>query len=197
MLECMAFAITSNENGLYTPALSHSFAVFYIKFPCAIALHFYLYPEVAKGMNLMKYANNQVDDFVQNGSEISFIIGLTQVSMALIAEYINIKLLSAQHTISHSIMHFVALEIIMEVSNLYFESLMNNKLKVIMHHPPKLTKKGKDIEFRERSMFHKFARIIYKFLRCLYVSVVFYFVPFFVVFLQWTVVVDPNAAVHH
>lgn len=42
-------------------------------------------------------------------------------------------------------MHFVALEIIMEVSNLYFESLMNNKLKVIMHHPPKLVIKGAEI----------------------------------------------------
>jgi len=59
MLFCMNYAILTNENGDYTPSLSHSFAVFYIKFPCAIALHFCLYPEVAKGMNLMKFANNQ------------------------------------------------------------------------------------------------------------------------------------------
>jgi hypothetical protein len=76
MLLCMNYAILTNENGDYTPSLSHSFAVFYIKFPCAIALHFYLYPEVAKGMNLMKFANNQVSSFVPHGSEISFVIGL-------------------------------------------------------------------------------------------------------------------------
>lgn len=94
MLVCMNYAIITNENGDYTPSLSHSFAVFYIKFPCAIALHFYLYPEVAKGMNLMKFANNQVDSFVTHGSEISFVIGLVQVLMALTAELINLHMLS-------------------------------------------------------------------------------------------------------
>ncbi len=79
---------------------------------------------------------------------------------ALLAEVINLWLLSLQHTIQHCIMHFVALEVIMEVSNYYFEALMNNKLKVIMHHPPKLHVKGDDIKFMERSCFHKVARVI-------------------------------------
>ena len=60
--------------------------------------------------------------------------------MALTAEAINLHMLSLQHTIQHAIMHFVALHVVMEVSNLYFESLMNNKLKVIMHHPTKVVK---------------------------------------------------------
>ena len=64
MLGCMNYAIITNENFDYTPSVSHSFAVFYIKFPCAIALHFFLYPDIAKGMNLMKFANNQHELFV-------------------------------------------------------------------------------------------------------------------------------------
>lgn len=94
MLTCMNYAIMTNENGDYTHSISHSFAVFYIKFPCAIALHFYLYPEVAKGMNLMKFANNQHKMFVPGGSEISFVIGLVQVLMALTAEILNLHMLS-------------------------------------------------------------------------------------------------------
>ena len=94
MLSCMNYAIVTNENGDYTPSLAHSFAVFYIKFPCAIALHFCLYPEVAKGMNLMKFANNQHAMFVEGGSEISYVIGLVQVIMALTAEAINLHMLS-------------------------------------------------------------------------------------------------------
>jgi hypothetical protein len=93
-------------------------------------------------------------------------------------------------------MHFVALEIIMEVSNLYFESLMNNKLKAIMHHPPELVVKGADIKFMQRSLFHKVARMIYKTIRCLYVSCVFYFVPFAVIYLQWIMVPDHSAHGH-
>jgi len=61
MLISMLLAIIYNENGDFSAELSTSVVVFYVKFPCAVALHFVLYPEVAKGMNLMKFANNQSD----------------------------------------------------------------------------------------------------------------------------------------
>jgi hypothetical protein len=54
-----------------------SFNLFIVKFPCCIALHFVLCPEVAKGMELMKFANNHPDYFVQYGSEIAYCIGLS------------------------------------------------------------------------------------------------------------------------
>jgi hypothetical protein len=57
MLCCMLFAIFTDEAGEYTPNIAHSYAVWIVKFPCAIALHFYLYPEVSNGMNVMKFAN--------------------------------------------------------------------------------------------------------------------------------------------
>jgi len=94
-------------------------------------------------------------------------------------------MLTYQHTVAHCIIHFVALEVIMDVSNMYFESLMSNKLKEVMHHPPKNTHKGRDIKWSERSFFHKVARLFYKALRCFYVSFIFYYVPFVVIFLQW------------
>ena len=53
-----------------------------------------------------------------------------------------------------------------------------------MHHPPKALIKGKDIKFSDRTNFHKCARIFYKLLRVQYVGVVFYFVPFSVMFIQ-------------
>jgi len=61
MLAAMLWAIASNENGDYAAELAHSSVVFYVKFPCAVALHLVLYPEVAKGMSIMKFANNQHD----------------------------------------------------------------------------------------------------------------------------------------
>jgi hypothetical protein len=71
----------------------------------------------------------------------------------------------------------------MDIKNLYFESLKSNKLKEIMHHPPKIIVKGKDIKFSERSCYHKCARILYKILRSFYASVIFYFVPFSVFYI--------------
>merc|ERR1711865_953004 len=48
-----------------------------------MALHFVLYPEVANGMSLMKFANNQQHLFVDYGSEISWILGFSQMFSAL------------------------------------------------------------------------------------------------------------------
>ena len=45
---------TKDELLAFTP----DFKVFFVKLPCAYALHFALYPEVAKGLNMMKFANN-------------------------------------------------------------------------------------------------------------------------------------------
>lgn len=58
MLLCMLYAININEEGEYTPNISHNFAVWLVKFPCSVALHFLLYPEVANGMAIMKFCNN-------------------------------------------------------------------------------------------------------------------------------------------
>jgi len=73
----------------------------------------------------------------------------------------------------------------MEVTSLYFESLMGFKIKQIMHHPPEVLNRSGDISFEQRSRFHKFARIFYKIIRAFYVSIIFYFVPFAVILGQW------------
>lgn len=99
LLFCMFYAIWSNEGDQYTPNIAHSFAVWFVKFPCTLALHFVLCPEVTAGMNLMKFANNQPDQFVRYGSEVSYWLGLNQVFSALFCEGICIYLLAYQHTV--------------------------------------------------------------------------------------------------
>lgn len=180
MLFCMLYELLQEEAATFPG----SFSVFYVKLPCAIALHLCLYPEVAKGMELMKLANMYSGYFVDYGSEISFIVGFIQVFTALLTEYINIKLLTAQHTVEHCIIHFVALEVIMEVSSLYYESLMHNKLKKIVHHTPEIRREDK-IEFKNKSLYHKIARLFYKLLKLFYVSIIYYFIPFSVIYAQF------------
>lgn len=209
MLGCMTYGLVTNEEKS-DYAFSHTFTVFFIKVPCSIALHLLLYPEVSIGMQVMKFANQNPNLFVKNGSEIAFCLGLLQVLMALFCESINVILLTFQHTVDHCIIHFVALEVIMDVPNMYFEAMMDNKLKDFVHHSPKpmrekITdpvtgeeryKKGSDIKFSERSCFHKFGRILYKIMRCFYVGCIFYFVPCAVLFLQFGVA-QTDASGHH
>jgi len=73
----------------------------------------------------------------------------------------------------------------MEIPKFYFEALGENHIKSIFHHPAIIEKKGIDISMSERSTFHKIARVLYRGLRVIYVSVIFYLVPFVVFFIQY------------
>lgn len=94
MLGCTIYAMQIDEDGEYTPKISTNFAVWLVKLPCAAALHFLLYPEVANGMSIMKFANNQCEQFVPGGSEISYVLGFLQVFGAVFCEGLNIVMLS-------------------------------------------------------------------------------------------------------
>merc|ERR1719329_1538137 len=65
-----------------------------------MALHFVIYPEVSRGMNIMKLANQHPTIFVKEGDKVSYILGFIQVSLAIMAEILNIFMLTFQHTIS-------------------------------------------------------------------------------------------------
>lgn len=89
----MAYAIMINENEDYTMGRPESFHLWLVKFPCAMALHLLLYPEVFNGLALMKFTNDECDQFVEYGSEISWVLALVQVLIALLGEFVNIFLL--------------------------------------------------------------------------------------------------------
>jgi hypothetical protein len=90
------------------------------------------------------------------------------------------------------------LHVISEVTEFYFEALAsNNKLleKIEEYFPEKETR-GKNVLFSQRTLFHKFARITYRTFRMFYTSVIFYFVPFLPILIQfWHIY--PDAPAHH
>jgi hypothetical protein len=143
-----------------------------------------LYPEIANTMQLMKYICNHWDDFRQPG--IPFFIAHTSHMINLVAEFLNMYMLVYQHTVEHCIIHFVALEVIVEIPHMYMGSLIDDKLKQRIFKSQshlQVSNKGRDINFWEdRSLLSKISRIIYKSHRALYVSVLFYFAPFIVIF---------------
>jgi hypothetical protein len=73
----------------------------------------------------------------------------------------------------------------MEIPKFYFEALGENHIKSIFHAPAIIEKKGVDIAMSDRDLFHKIARVVYRGLRVIYVSAVFYMVPFIVFFIQY------------
>jgi len=57
MLSMVFYAILTNEANRFDPIYPANFPLFYVKLACVMALHFVIYPEVSKGMNIMKLAN--------------------------------------------------------------------------------------------------------------------------------------------
>lgn len=153
-----------------------NFYVLLVKFPCSIALHLFLHPEIHKGLVIMKYANNQAELFHGFGSQISFMLGFMQMFISIYAQFINIYLLVNQSEVEPCIIFFVAFQVILEFMKLYLESLKDPQLVEILDKHPLVKYKGKDI--RKRSCFHYLARFVYKVVRAFYVSVIFYFIPY-------------------
>lgn len=88
-----------------------------IKIICSAALHMWLYPHVIRGMQLMKYINNHQNDF--EFAFIPFTITYVNMIIILLAEVLNIYLLLVQMNIEYCIIHFVALEVIVEIPHFY------------------------------------------------------------------------------
>lgn len=134
----------------------------------------------------MKFANQQSHLFVDGGGAIAYMLGLHKFINMIAAQFINIYMLTYQPSVELSIIHFVALEVIVHFTHLYMEALMDDKLTHVAHHLPKADRRGVDINFSERTCFHKMARILYKILRAFYVSCIFYFVPYAILFVFWS-----------
>jgi hypothetical protein len=44
MLACLLYSFVYNEENQYQSTFSHSMALFYVKLPCCVALHFEVFP---------------------------------------------------------------------------------------------------------------------------------------------------------
>ena len=122
----MLSSLVNEEDEEQKNTFATEYIVLLVKLPCAVALHLRLYPQVNQGMMIMKYANNQSDKFTNNGAEVSYIIGYFQFMVALYCEAINVYLLTNQQEVEKCIINFVALEVIMQLPRMYFESLSDN-----------------------------------------------------------------------
>ena len=76
-----------------------------------------LYPEIARMLHLMKYITNHNEYFTHPNLAFTFIIFslITNIS----TEIVNCYLLLYQPSVEYSIIHFVALEIVVEIPSLY------------------------------------------------------------------------------
>jgi hypothetical protein len=152
------------------------FQVVIAKFICSSALHMMLCPHVGRSMTMMKYVNNHDKEFTN--PKIVFLMTYASFWVNIFAEVINIYMLTYQHNVEHCIIHFVALEVIVEIPHILMGSMTNDMLKqrIFKHfHSLKITNHGRNNKFKDRGFLEKFGRVFYKIARGFYVVVIFYF----------------------
>jgi hypothetical protein len=86
-----------------------------------------LYPEIGRTMQLVKYVNNHPELFTHPNTV--YLVVFNAFFINILAEILNLYMLLYQHTIEHVIIHFVALEIIVEIPHIYMGSLLDDKLR--------------------------------------------------------------------
>lgn len=74
ILICQTYAQIFGEDGNLIIYADSNFALTLVKFPCTVALHFALTPEVTNALKLMKFATNQTHLFIDDKHWIVFLI---------------------------------------------------------------------------------------------------------------------------
>ena len=120
---CMVIAIVNSHDD-YTIIATKWYSLVMAKFFACCALHLMLYPEISNTMMYMKYVTNHPKDF-SHPNLVLFIASVAQM-INVMAEAINLYMLLYQHSVEHAIIHFVALEIIVEIPHKYCEALISD-----------------------------------------------------------------------
>ena len=114
----------------YKLTVSVDVTVIFSKFACSCALHLMLYPKFNKSMSLLKHINNHT--YLYNNPTAAQLIAACQTVIIFGAELTNLYMLAYQHESEHVIMHFVTLEVIVELPELYMNSLVEDAQKDII-----------------------------------------------------------------
>ncbi len=174
----------------------------FARFICATILHLSLVDEVSHGLEMMKFSVNHPYRF--ESYLFAWACGFLQTVACLCVEVANIGVLCGANDTISIVFNFIALAIIAEFDNYVFQSMKNEKMRcliekqftqqvlMISHTTSKKCsnaelsdQKNEDGEFRplkitlgSRSLLNLVAFFLYKVLRCFYVSLFFYFLPF-------------------
>lgn len=152
---------------------------------CGIALHFILYSQINQGMKLMKFVNQYPERF--SDPLLAYMVAFLNNIINLSSEFLNIYMLFFQQKVDYTIAYFFGLAIIVELPKFFAKSLLEDKIAAIIFEKTKnihLNKKGSSINFwTDRNLTNKIGRVIYRMNRAFYVSFIFYFQPYIVLFM--------------
>jgi hypothetical protein len=183
--------------------------VLFGRFICSTILHLAVVDDVTIGLEMMKFACNH--DYKFSNYFIAWGSGFLQVTATLSIEIVSIGVICSAIDPISIIQNFISLAILVEFDIYVYESIKNESFKELVEkefvlkvckikhttskkcQPWELSDEFDEetgrlrplkVRFAVRTLFNKLLYIFYKLLRMMYVSQVFYFLPFLTIIIS-------------
>jgi len=183
--------------GNFQVTLPEDITVLGARFVCTILMHLQVEGDLRQGLKMMKYVSNQPFDF--SNPQAAFFVALMQILGGLFAEFACIIYLCSLSQAIDVIIKFVALASIAKVDDFYASALPEDGNKIKKKSTPlKVHVHKRDWQIFDESSEdskHKLmatvgksrhvVRFVFKFIRVLYASFIFYFLPYVSLFLPY------------
>ena len=139
----LGYEATKHEDAIEafkTPAPTG--AIVLARFLCANIVHIALTPEIMQGLKMMKFSANHPFKF--NNYVEAFLIGFTQMIVVISVEIVALAVLNTNNKIQDVIMNFLALAIIAEIDDMYFNTVLTDPIaKLISNGELEMPEDGK------------------------------------------------------
>ena len=181
----------------FSIVLPEDITVLGARFVCTILMHLQVEGDLRQGLKMMKYVTNQPFDF--SNPQAAFFVALMQIVGGIFAELACIIYLSSLAAAIDVIIKFVALASIAKVDDFYASALPADGNKIKKQSTPLQVHVHKrdwqlQVEASEENKHKLMAKVgweryvvrfVFKFIRILYASFIFYFLPYSSLFLPY------------
>lgn len=155
-----------------------------------MALQLMMTPEFIKGMTILRYVNNHAstpdtrEKYFPNGDVVCCLAGIMQLSVCFMCIALNTYLMSTYNGVTTILKHFLSMKVAIWIPKLTFGAMEDKTITKVYDANIAITEHPDQIDFGDRTCFHKIMRILYKIIRCFHLCVLYYFMPFAIMMIQ-------------
>ena len=176
------YAFTSDDFEIIPP---DGLDILAVRFIASMLMHLNVEKDVRNGLTMMKYTVNHFDNF--RNYHVAFMVSFLLTFCSIAVELTVILVLTSLHNVLTVIMKYVSLAATANIPRFYYNSLWEHKLLKTAGLDVEITtyRRDKPMSYAPKSV--KFMRFIQKFMRTIFASWSFYFMPYTSLFINYVV----------
>ena len=162
-----------------------SFIVLVTRFVATVMMHLTVESKVRDGLHMMKYVANHPEAFTLPA--FAFSVGLMKTIGGITSEIMCVVFLTSLNNVIEVIIRFMAFGSIANVDMFYSEMLPDvQAFRIKLPSGTfKVVNMNRTLDRRDHSCCIRVSRIVYKLIRIIYCSYIFYFMPFTTIWLPY------------